>query len=71
MMQLFLQLAPERLDLLRAAAETSDWGSASRGRPETAWRGPVDCGSRNCRGAALRLEEAAVREDWARRPLRT
>lgn len=64
MMQLFLQLAPERLDNLRSAAASGD---RERLRSDARkMRGAAQSiAAHEIAAAALRLDEAGAREDWA------
>jgi signal transduction histidine kinase/CheY-like chemotaxis protein/HPt (histidine-containing phosphotransfer) domain-containing protein len=64
MMQLFLQLAPERLDKLRAAAETGD-GVQLRSDARKLHGAAQSIAAHDIVAAAVRLDEAGAHDDWA------
>lgn len=64
MMQLFLQLAPERIDRLRSAAEAGD-GERLRTDAGRLHGAAQSIAAHEVAAAAVRLGEAAARADWA------
>lgn len=64
MMQLFLQLAPERLDKLRSATEAGD-SERLRSDASRLHGAAQSIAAHEVAAAAVRLSEAAARADWA------